>query len=124
MYQNFEYKLERRSTYRIMWCCNKKELFKCRARLVSHGDRILIKNQSHNHPPTFKGDFSHTEGKIATIVKEYEYLQKIPKTKRKIPPKRVRQVDKEEIIISNDDNTIECIIISTDSNSGIQHEFE
>nr|CAI5826248.1 unnamed protein product [Callosobruchus analis] len=37
MYNRYEYKMERTTTYRLMWCCTRKEALKCRARVVTFG---------------------------------------------------------------------------------------
>lgn len=53
----FEYKVERQTTPTNMcWCCVTKEKNKCRARIVTFHDQVVIKRRDHNHEPTFKGD--------------------------------------------------------------------
>jgi len=53
----FEYKVERQTTPTNMcWCCLTKEKNKCKARVVTFGNHVVIKHREHNHDPTFKGE--------------------------------------------------------------------
>ncbi|KAH1028205.1 hypothetical protein HUJ05_001580 [Dendroctonus ponderosae] len=53
----FEYKVERQTTPTNMcWCCLTKEKNKCKARVVTTGNHVVIKRRDHNHEPTFKGE--------------------------------------------------------------------
>nr|CAI5826246.1 unnamed protein product [Callosobruchus analis] len=46
--------MERTTTYRLMWCCTRKEALKCRARVVTFGSILFIKYMDHNHAPMLK----------------------------------------------------------------------
>ncbi|XP_030751878.1 protein tramtrack, beta isoform-like isoform X9 [Sitophilus oryzae] len=61
----FEYKVERQTTLTNMcWCCVAKEKHKCKARVVTFHDHVVIKRKEHNHPPTFKGDCAMEPRKV------------------------------------------------------------
>ncbi|ENN76357.1 hypothetical protein D910_12470 [Dendroctonus ponderosae] len=38
----------------MCWCCLTKEKNKCKARVVTTGNHVVIKRRDHNHEPTFK----------------------------------------------------------------------
>ncbi|CAG9764336.1 unnamed protein product [Ceutorhynchus assimilis] len=53
----YEYKVERQTTPTNMcWCCVSKEKSKCKARIVTFHNHVVIKRSDHNHEPTFKGE--------------------------------------------------------------------
>ncbi|KAL1488411.1 hypothetical protein ABEB36_014885 [Hypothenemus hampei] len=53
----YEYKVERQTTPTNMcWCCTNKEKLKCKARVITFGNHVVVKRMDHNHEPTFKGD--------------------------------------------------------------------
>ncbi|CAG9822904.1 unnamed protein product [Phaedon cochleariae] len=87
VFKNFEYKKERNTPKRTMWCCTKKEKLKCKARVVTHGFKLILKNQSHNHPPTFQGDITKCQMEFATIITSKFYVRKKSVAKNKLVKK-------------------------------------
>lgn len=47
--RNYEYKVERKTAGRNVWCCKRKEKYRCKARCVTFGNVVQIRNGVHNH---------------------------------------------------------------------------
>ncbi|XP_030751949.1 protein tramtrack, beta isoform-like isoform X18 [Sitophilus oryzae] len=47
--RNYEYKLERSRQDKNIWCCKNKEKYKCKARCISSGKVVHLRNSCHNH---------------------------------------------------------------------------
>lgn len=68
---DFEFKIERQSATRVMWCCKAKDKLRCRARIVSFADVIQLRTIVHNHPPTFCGVYSNSFNKELVKIERY-----------------------------------------------------
>ncbi|XP_076252134.1 uncharacterized protein LOC143191191 isoform X8 [Rhynchophorus ferrugineus] len=78
VFGQYEYKVERQSTSTNMcWCCLLKEKLKCKARIITFHDHVVVKRIAHNHPPTFNGDYA-MEAKNVTI--SYQLRKSFTKT--------------------------------------------
>lgn len=65
--KHYEFKIEKLQPGKTLWCCNCKEKSKCKARLITYGKNLVIKNKHHNHPPTFKGDLQDLNSQRVNI---------------------------------------------------------
>ncbi|XP_018573611.1 protein tramtrack, beta isoform isoform X30 [Anoplophora glabripennis] len=69
---DFEFKIERQSATRVMWCCKAKDKLKCRARIVSFENVIQLRTIVHNHPPTFTGVYGKFFNKELVKIERYK----------------------------------------------------
>lgn len=78
-YEDFQYKLERTSANRHMYCCVRKEKFKCRARVnFSFNDRLLfLKSLSHNHPPKYLEEKKKCTSEVVRVIKSFNTHQRV-----------------------------------------------
>ncbi|XP_076252131.1 uncharacterized protein LOC143191191 isoform X6 [Rhynchophorus ferrugineus] len=88
----YEYKVERQTTFTNMcWCCVAKEKYKCKARIITFHDNVVIKRRDHNHPPTFKGDCA-MEPK--SVIISYEPRKTF--TRKKVAKTLMRRTSKDD----------------------------
>lgn len=49
---DYEFKVEARTKEKSYWCCNMKNKYRCKCRLLSWGNTLYIKSSvDHCHPP-------------------------------------------------------------------------
>nr|CAH7732219.1 unnamed protein product [Callosobruchus chinensis] len=109
MYKRYEYKMERTSTHRLMWCCTKKETLKCRARVVTFGKVLFIKYMDHNHAPMLKKGLRYMELKM-TLGKSSE--RKHPRRKNiKDDIKEEEDDDDQATENDNEDTEFQVVVL-------------
>ncbi|XP_060525327.1 modifier of mdg4-like isoform X12 [Cylas formicarius] len=112
--KNYEYKVERQTTPTNMsWCCITKEKYKCKARLVTFRNNVVIKYKYHNHDGTYKGDctlepknveFRYEPGKREKQKSVEVDETNTRKTRQKTKSTKTENSELIKFLISYDDN--------------------
>ncbi|XP_076252143.1 uncharacterized protein LOC143191191 isoform X17 [Rhynchophorus ferrugineus] len=56
--EQYEYKVDNRTSQKVVWCCKEKEKKRCKARILTSGDTLWIKSSvKHNHKSTYSGTY-------------------------------------------------------------------
>lgn len=64
---SYEFRVERKTSNKSIWCCIFKDRQKCKARCATYGNTLELKSTSHNHEYTFRGHYEHLTSQILNI---------------------------------------------------------
>lgn len=68
LYNNM-FKIDKKFVNKTSWCCSSREKYKCKAKLLTEGKSLVLKNIEHNHPDNFKGSVQDLVPQIVHMVK-------------------------------------------------------
>lgn len=70
---NYEFRIKDRKGSRTLWACS-RERAKCRVRIYSSGNTLLVKNFPHSHEPTYtKSTFLLRSQNVNVIYSSYRF---------------------------------------------------
>lgn len=69
-FRSYDYRKERRSSFRNVYCCMQKDKWGCKARLTAQENYIFPKNMDHTHPPSFKKYHVYEKQEVVVMFAE------------------------------------------------------